>query len=224
MSKKHIVVDPITRIEGHGNGGLEVEIADRDGNMHKVNFKGPWKKVTMHDVIKENCGIDIHEHETGKDLLKAIKAKKIEIEDGDKLGRGNLIDHLYKKVARPKIIQPTFLIKHPTDLSPLARRNDENPNVCDRFQLVVNGWEIVNAYSELINPLQQAEAFNSQAEAQAKGDEDAHGKDDEFVLAMEHGFPPMAGWGMGIDRIVALLTKQDNLKDVVMFPLMRPLE
>ncbi len=203
-------------------GILEVEIADRDGNKQKVNFKTPWKKISMHDVIEENCGINIHDHGTARDLLKAIKSKKIEIEDAEKLGRGNLIDHLYKKVARPKIIQPTFLTKHPTDLSPLSRRNDENPNVVDRFQLVVNGWEIVNAYSELINPIQQAEAFNSQAQAQERGDEEAHGKDDEFVLAMEHGFPPMAGWGMGIDRIVALLTNQDNLKDVVLFPLMKP--
>jgi lysyl-tRNA synthetase class 2 len=205
-------------------GKLEVEIADREGKMQKVNFKTPWKRVSMHDTIKENSGIDISKHKTAKELLKVIKGKKIEIEDAEKLGRGNLIDHLYKKVARPKIIQPTFLIEHPTDLSPLARRNDKNPDVCDRFQLVVNGWEIVNAYSELIDPVEQAEAFKQQAEAQAKGDEEAHGKDDEFVLAMEHGFPPIAGWGMGVDRIVALLTKQDNLKDVVMFPLMRPLE
>jgi len=204
-------------------GTLEVEIVDRDGKAQKVNFKGPWPKHSMRDLIKKDSGIDINKYNSAKDLLKEIKAKKIDIEDADKLGLGNLIDHLYKKVSRPKLIGPMFLINHPTELSPLSRRNDENPKVTDRFQLVVNGWEIVNAYSELINPLQQAEAFQSQSEAKAEGDEEAHGKDDEFVLAMEHGFPPMAGWGMGIDRIVALLTQQDNLKDVVLFPLMRPL-
>ncbi|MFC1599606.1 lysine--tRNA ligase [Patescibacteria group bacterium] len=204
-------------------GSLDVEILDRNGNPTKVNFKGPWPRHSMADLIKQDCGIDINKYDNAESLLAEIKAKKIDIEDAGKLGLGNLIDHLYKKVSRPKLVDPMFLIKHPTVLSPLARRNDENPEVADRFQLVVNGWEIVNAYSELINPLQQAEAFQSQSEAKEKGDEDAHGMDDEFVLAMEHGFPPMAGWGMGIDRIVTLLTQQDNLKDVVMFPLMRPL-
>lgn len=205
-------------------GSLEVEIKDREGNLQKVDFKTPWPRESMHDLIKKDCGIDINDYDDAKALLKEIKSKKIQIEDAEKLGLGNLIDHLYKKVSRPKLIGPMFLIKHPTQLSPLSRRNDENPKVTDRFQLVVNGWEIVNAYSELINPLQQAEAFKSQSEAKAKGDEEAHAKDDDFVLAMEHGFPPMAGWGMGIDRIVALLTQQDNLKDVVLFPLLRPIE
>lgn len=203
-------------------GKLQVEIADREGKMKKVDFKTPWKKVAMHEIIKKDSGIDIREHKTEKELLKVIRRHKIEIEDDDKMSRGNLIDHLYKKVSRQKIIDPTFITQHPTDLSPLARRNDENPDVTDRFQLTVNGWEIVNAYSELIDPVEQAKAFKEQSKAQKRGDEEAHGKDDEFVEAMEHGFPPMAGWGMGIDRIVALLTKQNNLKDVVLFPLMRP--
>ncbi|MBA4336558.1 lysine--tRNA ligase [bacterium] len=205
-------------------GTLEIEIADREGKMTKVNFKTPWEKISMRDLIKRDCGIDINEQKTEKDLLKAIKAKKIIIEDAEKLGRGNLIDNLYKKVSRPNIVGPLFLIQHPTDLSPLARRNDENPEIVDRFQVIVNGWEIVNAYSELVDPLEQAKAFKQQSQAQERGDEEAHGKDDEFVQAMEHGFPPIAGWGMGIDRILALLTQQDNLKDVVLFPLMRPLE
>lgn len=205
-------------------GSLEFEIKDREGNLRKVNFNTPWPRHSMHDLIKKDCGIDIHKFDNAADLLAQIKDKNIVIEDADKLGLGNLIDHLYKKVSRPKMVDPVFLINHPTELSPLARRNDENPKVTDRFQLVVNGWEIVNAYSELINPLQQADAFKSQSEAKEAGDEEAHSKDDEFVMAMEHGFPPMAGWGMGIDRIVALLTQQDNLKDVVLFPLLRPHE
>lgn len=205
-------------------GTLEIEIPDREGNMITVNFKTPWEKISMQDLIKRDCGIDINEHKTAEELLKATKEKKIVIEDAEKLGRGNLIDNLYKKVSRPKIAGPLFLIQHPTDLSPLARRNDENSDIVDRFQVVVNGWEIVNAYSELVDPVEQANAFKQQFQEQEKGDEEAHGKDDEFVRAMEHGFPPIAGWGMGIDRIIALLTKQDNLKDVVLFPLLRPLE
>jgi lysyl-tRNA synthetase class 2 len=203
-------------------GSLEVEIPGRDGNTEKVDFKPPWKKVTMHEIIENDSGINIHDYPTQKELLTAIREKDIQIEDAEKLSRGNLIDNLYKKVSRPKLVHPTFLTKHPADLSPLARRNDENPDIVDRFQVVVNGWEIVNAYSELIDPLEQAKAFKDQAKAQERGDEEAHGKDDEFVTAMQHGFPPIAGWGMGIDRIIALLTGQDNLKDVVLFPLMRP--
>lgn len=205
-------------------GSLSIEIPDREGKMKTVNFKTPWKRISMRDLIKQDCDIDINEYKTADDLRSIIKEKNISIEDMDKLGRGNLIDHLYKKVSRPNITGPLFLIKHPTDLSPLARRNNENPDIVDRFQVVVNGWEIVNAYSELIDPIEQAKAFRDQSKEQERGDEEAHGKDDEFVQAMEHGFPPIAGWGMGIDRVVALLTNQDNLKDVVLFPLMRPLE
>jgi len=155
-------------------------------------------------------------------LRKEIKAKKINLEDLNRLEQGNLIDALYKIVWRDKIIQPTFLISHPIDLSPLARRNDKNPNIVDRFQLVVNGWEIVNAYSELVDPVDQKERFANQAKAKAKGDVEAHGKDDEYIKALEHGAPPISGWGMGVDRIVTLLTQQDNLRDVVLFPLLRP--
>ena len=152
-----------------------------------------------------------------------MKSKGIRLDvDVEKLGRGNLIDQLYKKVSRPDIVQPTFITKHPIDLSPLARRNDEDPNVTDRFQLVVGGWEIVNAYSELVDPVDQAERFAQQAAANAGGDADAHRKDDDFVTALEYGCPPCSGWGMGVDRIVALLTAQENLRDVVLFPIMKP--
>ncbi|MBI3290709.1 lysine--tRNA ligase [Candidatus Falkowbacteria bacterium] len=203
-------------------GDLKIEIKDRSGKAIKIDFKPPWPKVSFRDLIKKDCGIDIDKLKSVKDLQTEIKKKKIKIEGMEKLERGNLIDALYKEVSRSKIIQPTFVINHPIDVSPLARRNDKNPQIVDRFQLIVNTWEIVNAYSELIDPVDQKQRFNEQANARAKGDEEAHGKDDEFVKALEHGAPPMSGWGMGIDRIVALLTKQDNLRDVVLFPLLRP--
>jgi lysyl-tRNA synthetase, class II len=207
----------------HTLGSRKVEIADRDGKLQKVDFGKKWRRVAMHDLIKEDCGVDYRKFKTVDKLRAEIKKKKIEIDDLEKLGRGNMIDSLYKKVSRPKLIQPTFLMKHPVDLSPLARRNDEDSEVTDRFQLVVNGWEIVNAYSELVDPVDQEKRFEQQSEALEAGDADAHGKDDDFVKAMSHGMPPQSGWGMGIDRIMALLTQSDNLKDVVMFPLMRPL-
>jgi lysyl-tRNA synthetase class 2 len=111
---------------------------------------------------------------------------------------------------------------YPLDLSPLARKNDANPQVVDRFQLVVNGWEVVNAYSELVDPVDQAGRFKEQAEARAKGDCEAMEVDDDFVQCMEFGMPPISGWGMGVDRVVALLTNTATLRDVVLFPLLRP--
>ncbi len=201
-----------------------MKIPDREGVLQEVDFRGPWPKVSMRDLIKGDCGIDIDTCESAAALREAIKAKNITLEvDIAKLGRGNLIDQLYKKVSRPKIIKPTFVTRHPLDLSPLARRNDEKPTVTDRFQLVVGGWEIVNAYSELIDPVDQAQRFEDQAKAKQGGDSDAHAKDDEFVEALSYGCPPCSGWGMGVDRIVTLLTAQENLRDVVLFPIMKPL-
>lgn len=204
-------------------GTMKVKIPDRDGNLVEVDFTAPWPRFTLREVIQTSCGIDINECDSASALREAIKSKGIKLDvDVAKLGRGNLIDQLYKKVSRPSIVQPTFITNHPIDLSPLARRNDENPEVTDRFQLVVGGWEIVNAYSELIDPVDQAQRFDAQAKANAGGDSDAHRKDDEYVTALEYGCPPCSGWGMGIDRIVALLTCQNNLRDVVLFPLMKP--
>ncbi|MFA6254524.1 MAG: lysine--tRNA ligase [Patescibacteria group bacterium] len=203
-------------------GSLKIEIKDRQGKIQKIDFTPPWPKVSFADLIKKDCQIDIDKFETAADLRKEIKKKKIKISDIDSLQRGNLIDALYKTVSRDKIIQPTFLISHPLDLSPLARSNDKKPNTVDRFQLIVNTWEIINAYSELVDPLDQKERFANQAKAKAAGDIEAHGKDDEYVKALEHGAPPISGWGMGVDRIITLLTQQDNLRDVVLFPLLRP--
>jgi len=201
---------------------LELEIINRDGQAVPVNFTAPWRRVSFRELLIEDCGIDIDKLATVEELREAIKAKNIAIENIAKLGRGNLIDSLYKVVSRPKLINPTFLLKHPLDLSPLARKNDENPLIVDRFQLIINGWEVINAYSELIDPIDQVERFAGQTAARDKGDDEAMLKDDEYVTAMEYGLPPTSGLGMGIERIVALLTNQSNLRDVILFPLLRP--
>jgi predicted hydrolase (HD superfamily) len=120
------------------------------------------------------------------------------------------------------MISPQFLIHHPIDLSPLARKNDDNQLVTDRFQLVVNSWEIVNAYSELVDPIDQRERLLEQARARDKGDDEAMIMEEDFIECMEYGMPPISGWGMGIDRFVALLTNQENLREIILFPLMRP--
>ncbi len=190
----------------------------------EIDFSGQWPIYSFKELLIQHADIDIDKFPTAESLRKEIKNKKIEIEDMDTLGRGNLIDQLYKKVARPKMINPQFLINHPIDLSPLARKSDSNPLETDRFQLVVNTWEIVNAYSELVDPIDQRQRFEQQAKAHAEGDEDALEMDEDFCLCVDHGLPPIAGWGMGIDRFMALISDVDNLKDVVLFPLMRPLE
>jgi len=188
----------------------------------EFDFKAPYPRISIRDLILQDAGIDIYETRTAEELKTAIAKKGIKLEDAENLGRGNLIDTLYKKVSRPKIKNPIFLTGHPLDLSPLARKNDHNPEITDRFQLVVNGWEVVNAYSELVDPIDQKERFIEQSIAKDGGDEEAMMFDYSYLEAVEHGMPPMSGWGMGIDRIVCLLTDQDNLKDVVLFPLMRP--
>jgi len=188
----------------------------------EIDFKAPYPRVSFRDLLIKDCGIDINKHDTAASLLEAIKAKGIHLDGAESLGRGNLIDTLYKKVSRPGLIEPMFLIHHPKDLSPLARGNDDDEAITDRFQLVVNTWEVINAYSELVDPIDQKERFLQQSEAKAGGDEEAMMYDHSFVEAMEHGMPPMSGWGMGIDRIMSLLTDQENIKDTVLFPLMRP--
>jgi lysyl-tRNA synthetase class 2 len=187
-----------------------------------VDFGGPWPRVSFRDLILQDAGIDIDAHADAAALRAATAARGIQLENADHLGRGNLIDVLYKKVSRSKLIGPVFLCDHPIDLSPLARSNDHNPARTDRFQVVVCGWEIVNAYSELVDPIDQRRRFEEQAALKAGGDEDAMDMDEDYLLAMEHGVPPISGFGMGIDRLCALLTNQDNLRDVVLFPLMRP--
>jgi lysyl-tRNA synthetase, class II len=190
-----------------------------------IDFSGDWPRVSFRELILRDCGIDIDTHETRESLWDAIRAKAITFDDDvdvKKAGRGTLIDLLYKKVSRPRLINPTFITHHPLDLSPLARRNDRNPAVVDRFQLVVRGWEVVNAYSELVDPVDQAQRFEQQAQARSGGDQDTMETDLDFLLCMEYGMPPISGWGMGVDRMVALLTNTSTLRDVVLFPLLRP--
>jgi lysyl-tRNA synthetase class 2 len=192
-----------------------------------TDFGGTWPRVPLRDMILEGSGVDIFEHDTAEGIRTAMADQGIRLElpaeEVQKLGRGNLIDQLYKKVARPKITNPVFVTQHPADLSPLARRNDDDPSRVDRFQLVVHGWEIVNAYSELVDPIDQRERLEEQSAARDAGDEEAMDVDEEYLLAMEYGMPPISGFGLGVDRFCALLTGQDNLRDVVLFPLLRPL-
>jgi len=190
-------------------------------------MSGEWPTVSFRDVIMKYADIDIKVYDTKEKLLEIIKEKKIELESEtpiENLGFGNLIDVLYKKVARPFMVNPVYLTEHPVSLSPLARTNDDNLEISDRFQLVVNGAEIVNGYSELVDPIEQERRLLEQSELKEAGDEEAMEMDYDYISAMEYGMPPISGWGMGIDRIIQLLTNSENIKDVVMFPLMKPVD
>jgi len=208
-------------ISNINEGDLKIKIGDTE-----VDFSNEWPEIGFRDLILKDCGIDIDKYETADKLLEEIKRNKIDLEtpDLDKLGRGNLIDQLYKKVSRPKMINPIFVTKHPIDLSPLARSNDENPNVADRFQLVVNGQEIINGYSELVDSKEQDKRLKEQSELKAKGDEEAMSTDNEYIKAMEYGMPPISGWGLGIDRFLQFLTNSYNIRDVVLYPLLKKRE
>lgn len=202
-------------------GTLKVMVGDKE-----VDLSGEWEEVSFRDLILRYVDIDIDIYNTKEKLLDRIKELKLEIDSEtplEDLGYGNLVDQLYKKVARCHVVNPIFLSKHPISLSPLARANDDNKNITDRFQLVINGAEIINAYSELVDPVEQEKRLLEQAALKEQGDEEAMPMDYDYIDAMEYGMPPISGWGMGIDRIVQLLTNSENIKDCVMFPLMKPL-
>ncbi len=201
------------------NGSLTLAFGEKT-----IDFGKTWERVSIRELVKRDTGIDFTDFGSDVELRKEIKNRGIEIQNIDGMGFGTLVDNLYKKVSRPNIDGPLFIVQHPIELSPLARRNDADPAVTDRFQLVVKGWEIVNAYSELVDPLDQRERFEEQVRLRKKGDTEAMVMDEDFLAAMEHGMPPMSGWGMGIDRFVCLLTGQENLRDVILFPLMKPEE
>ncbi len=187
-----------------------------------LDFSGDWPAVSFRDLLLHHTQLDINDFLTTEELrAEVLRRGLLSGEDVKGLGRGNLIDSVYKKHARSSLIKPTFLIQHPLDVSPLARANDNDPNVVDRLQLVINGWEVVNAYQELADPIEQRRRLEQQAAAASGGDEEALTVDEDFLLALEYGMPPAAGWGMGIERLLALLTDQTNIKDTIMFPISR---
>jgi len=201
-------------------GTLVIKIGENE-----VDLSGDWSTVSFREVILKYSNIDINEFNTKEKLLNKIKSEGIIIESEtpiENLGFGNLIDYLYKKVARPHMVGPVYLTEHPTSLSPLARANDDRPEITDRFQLVINGAEIVNGFSELVDPQEQEKRLLEQSSLKSSGDEEAMDMDYDYIKAMEYGMPPISGWGMGIDRLIQLITNCENIKDVVMFPLMRP--
>lgn len=196
------------------NGSTQVKVGDK-----VIDFKAPYRRVTMIDAIKENTGIDI----TGMDeeTLRQT-ARKLGVEVDDTMGKGKLIDEIFGETSEGKYIQPTFITDYPIEMSPLTKRHRQHPELTERFELMVNGKELCNAYSELNDPIDQYERFVDQMKLAAKGDDEAMIIDHDFVRALEYGMPPTSGMGMGIDRLVMLMTGQSTIQEVLFFPTMRP--
>ena len=196
------------------NGTTEVKVGD-----NVISFKAPFRRVTMIDAIKEHTGIDISGMD--EDQLRQT-ARSLGIEVDDTMGKGKLIDEIFGEKCEGNYIQPTFIIDYPIEMSPLTKRHRSNPELTERFELMVNGKELCNAYSELNDPIDQYDRFVEQMKLADKGDDEAMIIDADFVRALEYGMPPTSGMGMGIDRLVMLMTGQSTIQEVLFFPQMRP--
>lgn len=188
-------------------------------NGKEIDFKRPWKRMTMFESIKEFTNIDISSMD--EDELKKT-AKKLGVEITPDMGYGKIIDEIFGEKVEPNLINPTYITDYPVEMSPLAKKHRNNPRLVERFEAIVGGKELCNAFSELNDPIDQRSRFEEQAKLRAKGDEEALVLDDDFLRALEYGMPPTAGLGIGIDRLTMILTGQDSIRDVIFFPQMRP--
>jgi len=193
----------------------------------KINYQGeeidltpPWKRITMIDAIKEYAGIDTELLTTAEEARAVAEKHGIKVEPG--LERAYIINEMFEELVEHKLIQPTFITDYPIELSPLSKMKKDNPNLTYRFELYIVGRELANAYSELNDPLDQRERFIKQMEQREKGDEEAQMMDEDFLRALEYGMPPAGGLGIGIDRLIMLLTDAPSIRDVLLFPHMRP--
>ena len=186
-----------------------------------IEFKGPYKKISILDSIKENTGFDLS-NSSEEETFKI--AKELEVEVDETMGKGKLIDEIFGDKCESKYIQPTFIIDYPKEMSPLTKEHRTNPELTERFELLINGSEIANSYSELNDPIDQLNRFEDQLKLSEKGDEEAMFIDHDFVKSLEYGMPPTSGIGIGIDRLVMLLTNNRSIQEVLFFPQMKPLK
>ena len=196
------------------HGTTDVEL---DGDT--ISFARPWKRVTFLGAIEEQTGYDLH-GATRDELMDAARALDLDVDDD--LGAGKLYDKIFSETVEPTLVQPTFVMDYPIELSPLAKKHREKDGLVERFEVIVAGREICNAFSELNDPEDQRARFEEQARLRAEGDEEATPIDEDYLRAMEYGMPPAAGLGVGIDRLTMLMTGQESIRDVILFPLLRP--
>jgi lysyl-tRNA synthetase, class II len=188
-------------------------------NEHEIDLKGPWKRISILDAIKEHTGVDVAKL-TEKELREA--AKDLNVEVAPEIGYGKIIDEIFGEHVEPNLIQPTFIIDHPVEMSPLAKKHRSTTGLVERFEPIIGGKEVGNAFSELNDPIDQRARFMDQMDLRERGDEEAQVLDEDFLRALEIGMPPTAGLGIGIDRLTMLFTNQASIRDVILFPQMRP--
>ena len=188
----------------------------------EIDFKPPWRRMTMIDCVKEFSGVDFNEINTDEEAIAIAKEKGIEIKPG--MRRGEIIAEFFEEFGEDKLVQPTFITQHPVEISPLSKRNNEDPRLTDRFEAFANGWELANAFSELNDPIDQKGRFMDQLRKKELGDDEACDMDEDFLNALEVGLPPTGGLGIGIDRVIMLLTDSSSIRDVLLFPTMKPIE
>ena len=188
-------------------------------NGREINMKAPYKRISIYDAIQEHTGHDISG--MNEDELRNL-CKTLGVEVDDTMGRGKLVDELFGEKCEMHYVQPTFIIDYPVEMSPLTKKHRSKPGLVERFELIVNGKELANAYSELNDPIDQRNRFEDQVKLMERGDEEAMYIDYDFLRALEYGMPPTAGIGIGIDRLAMLLTGQVSIQDVLFFPQMRP--
>lgn len=187
----------------------------------EIDFTPPWKRMTMEECVKEYAGVDFSEINTDEEALAIAREKGIEITPG--MRRGEVINAFFEEFGEDKLIQPTFITHHPVEVSPLAKRSVEDPRRTDRFEAFANKWELANAFSELNDPIDQRGRFEDQVRKRELGDDEACEMDEDFINALEVGLPPTGGLGIGIDRVIMLLTNSTTIRDVLLFPTMKPL-
>ena len=188
----------------------------------EIDFKPPWKRMTMIECVKEYTGVDFDTIDTDEEALAIAAEKGIEITPG--MRRGEVINAFFEEFGEDKLIQPTFITHHPVEVSPLAKRNAEDPRKTDRFEAFANKWELANAFSELNDPIDQKGRFMDQLRKKELGDDEACDMDEDFINALEVGLPPTGGLGIGIDRVMMLLTNSASIRDVILFPTMKPID
>ncbi len=188
-------------------------------NGNEIDLTPPWQRLTMYEAIEKFTGVDISNMDE-KQLRET--ADKLKVEVTPEMGAGKIIDEIFGELVEPKLIQPTFIYDYPIEMSPLAKKHREKPGLVERFEPIIAGKEVANAFSELNDPIDQKERFLEQLKLRERGDEEAQVMDEDYIRALEYGMPPTAGLGIGIDRMVMLLTDQPSVRDVILFPQMRP--
>ena len=206
-----------TMVEYVANKVKGSTVVEFDGN--EIELKAPWRRVSMIDAVKEFSGVDFNEITEYEDAVKIAKEKNIEVKDS----RGEIIAEFFDEFVEEKLIQPTFIVDYPVEISPLAKRKNDDPSLTYRFEAFINGSEIANAFSELNDAVDQKERFLDQVAKREAGDDEAQMMDYDFVNALEVGMPPTGGLGIGIDRLIMILTGQHSIRDVLLFPTMKPI-